>query len=132
GRPALPPRALARAVPALDAQHPGLEYFPPALARPPDPRVDLCQRPRGRLPQRPAAMRTVRRPAPDAGPGRAGYLVLVIALALRPARVADRYRRPAPFLPDAGARHGSRHPLPLGGPHGLHEPAFSARGALLR
>src|SRR5260370_10060303 len=105
---------MARAVPALDAQHPRLEHFPPALARSPDPRLDLRQRPRGRLPQRPAAMRAVRRPAADAGPRRAGYLVLVIALAFRDARLSDGHPIPPPLLSDAFARHRSPHPLPLG------------------
>src|SRR5437879_55879 len=99
--------------------------------RPPDSRVDLCQRPRGRLPQSPAAVRAVRRPASNTGPGRARYMVLVIALALRHARMAGGHARSAPLLSDAGARHRPRHPLSLGGPHGLHEPALPARRALL-
>src|ERR1700737_4234722 len=83
--------ALARAVPALDAQHPRLEHLAAAVARAPGPGLDLCQRPCDRLSQGSAVVRAVRRPPPDPGPGRPRYLVLVIAVAVRDAGVAERH-----------------------------------------
>ena len=51
-----------------------------------------------------------------AGPGRAGYLVLVRALALLHAGLARRHRGPGRLLPHQRAGHGLRHPVFLGGP----------------
>ena len=51
-----------------------------------------------------------------AGPGRAGHLVLLRAVALLDAGLAGRHRGSGRFLPDQRPGHGLRHPVLLGGP----------------
>src|SRR5207245_10909499 len=93
-----------RAISALDAQHPGLVHLASALAWAPDPGLDLRQRPRGRLPSGPGGVFGVWRPVADPGPGRARHLVLLRALAIRHARLAEGHGGPAPLLSHPVAR----------------------------
>ena len=51
-----------------------------------------------------------------AGPGRAGHLVLLGAVAVLHAGLAGRHRGPARLLPDQRPGHRLRHPVLLGGP----------------
>src|SRR2546422_7672810 len=81
----------------------------------------------------------MRRPG-DPGPGRAGHLVLVVAVAVRHVRLAPAHRRPATLLPRAHARHGARDPvlvglpddherLPLPGEAAVHDRVPARHGA---
>src|SRR3990172_7010365 len=66
------------------------------------------------------------------GRGRAGSLVLVGALAILDARVAEGHRRPPDLLPDRLPRHRLRHPLLLGGPDGDARDQVHGRRAVPR
>src|SRR5947208_888598 len=113
------PRALGRDVRALDGEHPRLEHLAAAVVGPPHPGVHLHQvrppppvgRPRG-----PEDLPHVRRPG-RTGPRRARHLVLVLAVAVRPVRLAGPDAGPGPLLSRPHARHGRGHPVLLGRPH---------------
>ena len=83
---------------------------------PPHSGVQLHQvrAPVGR-PRGPDRLSQVRRPG-RAGPRRARHVVLVLAVAVRDARLAARDARPEALLPGPHAGHGTRHPVFLGRP----------------
>src|SRR6266511_2471610 len=110
------PGALARDVRELDGEHPGLEYLAAAVVGPPHPRVHVhaVPAPVGRS-RGPGTLPQVRR-SRDPGPRRAGHLVLVLAVAVRDARLARAHRGPGAVLPGAHPRDGPGDPVLLGGP----------------
>ncbi len=66
-------------------------------------------------------------PRSDPGPGRARYVVQQRSVAVQHARLAGRYARPAPLLPDQHHGNGLRHPVLLGGPHDHDGPVVDRR-----
>src|SRR5699024_1343483 len=100
-------------------KYPRLVYFAPALVGASDPRLVLRRLRRGRLHARgySRSLPEVRRHAPDAGRGRARYVVLFRALALLDAWLAGRNARFQLFLSDGRARDGVRHYSVLGHAH---------------
>ena len=124
-------RALGRDVSELDGEHPRLEHLATAVVGPPHPRVHLRRvrlpvgGPRGcdDLPQ-------VRRPG-RAGPRRARHMVLILALAVRDARLAARDARPEALLPGPHARHGAGDPVFLGRPDDHGRVSLSRRPPVL-
>ena len=121
---------------AVARQHPGLVHQSPALVGPPHPRLvrrggqHLRRAGRG---GRAATQRRRGRRSPDPGRGRARHLVLVRALAVLHPRLAGADRRARDVLPDLDARHGLRHHLLLGRPHGhVRALLHGRRGAVPR
>src|SRR2546429_606954 len=111
------PRAVGRDVRALDGEHPGLEHLAAAVVGSPHPRVQLHQvRPPVGRPGGPAGLPQVRRPG-RAGSRRARHLVLVLAVALRDARLARPDARLEAVLSRSHAGDGPRDPVLLGGAH---------------
>src|SRR5213596_1756571 len=111
------PRAVGRDVRALDGEHPGVEHLAAAVVGSPHPRVHLHQvRPPVGRPGGPAGLPQVRRPG-RAGSGRTRHLVLVLAVALRDARLARPDARLEAVLSRSHAGDGPRDPVLLGGAH---------------
>src|SRR5205807_1371918 len=111
------PRAVGRDVRALDREHPGLEHLAAAVVGSPHPRVQLHQvRPPVGRPGGPEGLPQVRRPG-RAGSRRARHLVLVLAVALRDARLARPDARLEAVLSRSHAGDGPRDPVLLGGAH---------------
>ena len=94
GQDQVRPRELVEDLLPLDAQHPRLVHLAAAVVGPPHPGLVLrhVQRDRRWRATTPDRLRTVRRHRAHAGRGRARHLVLVVAVAVRDARLA-RTRR---------------------------------------
>ena len=108
------PRALAEGVRELAGGPSRLEHLAAALVGSPDPRLVLPGRSRHGGARGPGRLRDVRRRGDRAGPGRAGHVVLLAALAVLDARLAGRHARARGLLSEHGARDGLRDPLSLG------------------
>ncbi len=78
----------------------------------------------------PAAVQPLRGREPQAGRGRARYLVLVVAVALRDPGLARRDTRSAHLLPHQRDGDRLRHPVLLGGPHDDGRASLHEEGSL--
>ncbi len=126
-RPRQPPPRLPR----LDGGHPPLVHLPPAVVGAPAAGVLLRHvRAPSRRRERAGALRSVRRGAAPGG-GRARHVVLLGAVAVRHARMARSDAAAARLLPDGGALHRARHPLPVGGADD-HDGSALHRGGAVR
>src|SRR5690606_35315502 len=108
GQGALHARALDEGLRGLAREHPGLVHLAPALVGSPHPGVVL---PRGsvwrddRRAGGPDALPALRLRRDRTGSGRAGHLVLLVAVAVLDARLAGRDGGPEGVLPDEHAGH---------------------------
>ena len=108
-------RALGRRLHPLARDDPRLEHLAPTLVGTPHPGLVLRRvRPRDRESRRRGELPIVRG-AGASGRGCAGHLVLVVAVAVLHARLAEDDRGPACVLPDGRARERPGHPVLLGG-----------------
>ena len=110
GRVRIHPASQARRCVEWTRGDPPVVHLASAVVGPPDPglvprRGDVCRRRRSRG-------RRV-----GAGSRRARHVVLVRAVAVRGARLAHAHARAARLLSHRRARHGARHPVPVGRPH---------------
>ena len=135
GTGALRARQLDRRVFRMDAQNQGLVHQPATVVGPSHTGVVRPRRPMVCGAQRGASPRPARHRRRDAlapGQRRAGYLVLLGAVAIFHAGVAGEDARAANLLPDHGAGDGIRHHLLLGGPHDHDGPEIHRRRAVSR
>ena len=118
-----PGEALDGRLPQLAREHPSLVHLAPAVVGPSAAGLVPRRRdPRGRgAPERRGL---------GARPGRARHLVLVGALAVRHARLAEGDARAARLLPDGRELDGAGHHLPLGRAHGDVRQGADRAGAL--
>ena len=96
---ALLPEEVGEHLRPLAAQHPRLVHLPPAVVGAPHPGLVLRRlRPDDRGPGGPDGLRPLRQHGHPPGPGRAGHLVLLLALALLHPGLAGGHRGPAGLL----------------------------------
>ena len=113
------PRAIPPGVPAplrdrLARGGAGLVHLPPALVGPPAADLDLPRRAHDRAGGRAVGVRRVRLDGARARPGRARYVVLVGALAVRDPRLAGADARARALLPGRRQLDRARDHPPLG------------------
>ncbi len=114
-------RALDQGLSRLARERARLVHQPPAVVGASHPgllRRGRRARGRARGPAHRLEAPTHRQAHRAPGRGRARYLGLVVAVALRDPRLAGQDGRPRALLSDAVSVDRARHPLPVGGAHG--------------